>query len=432
MEQESVPDVAYMLKPAGVILLPDNIKKSVQLGCVRGSAVGSLLRVMSGVYVPLCLNDQSWPDTIKKDFSGQLHKFMASLTETAWDQRGTTTLYIPMESIGGAEEAAKQKDLVQRLESTLIHWTRQIKEVVNRQDDGEDAEDAGPLAEVHFWSSRTIDLSGIHSQLERDGVKQIVAVLELAKSSYLTPFLKLSNFIMEETTKSVNNLKFLQNLQEPCEKLAGASPSEIPAILPSILNVIRLIWRYSLFYNTSDRLTGLLRKVSTEIINRCRVAISLKEILDGDVSLSMVALQQSIEAGEAWKELYMRTVASVERERETTGRDWELDNSSIFAQIDAFVQRCKDLQEVCEGQTQFARRSAGGVTADLPDFGGARGAEVASSLLSIQASFEKHVHALRALSYDILDVKATRWHDDYNTFKNSMKDLEVMFQKYHA
>eukprot|EP00966_Prymnesium_polylepis_P244967 5666329-Prymnesium_polylepis.1 len=72
---------------------------------------------------------------------------MASLTETAWDQRGTTTLYIPMESIGAAEEAAKQKDLVQRLESTLIHWTRQIKEVVNRQDDGEDAEDAGPLAE---------------------------------------------------------------------------------------------------------------------------------------------------------------------------------------------------------------------------------------------------------------------------------------------
>ena len=164
------------------------------------------------------------------------------------------------------------------------------------------------LWQVHFWSSRTIDLSGIHSQLERDGVKQIVAVLELAKSSYLTPFLKLSNYIMEETTKAVDNLKcmpsprfavaafrrpsssfhcttlnctephlaapqpphfahappppaVLQNLTEPCEKLAMATPSEIPAILPSILNMIRLIWRYSQFYNTSDRLTGLLRKV---------------------------------------------------------------------------------------------------------------------------------------------------------------------------
>ena len=46
---------------------------------------------------------------------------------------GKTMLYIPMEPIGTAEAAAKQKDLVQRLESTLIHWTRQIKEVLNRQ-----------------------------------------------------------------------------------------------------------------------------------------------------------------------------------------------------------------------------------------------------------------------------------------------------------
>ena len=38
-------------------------------------------------------------------------------------------LYIPMEPIGQPDVAAKQKDLVQRLESTLIHWTRQIKEV---------------------------------------------------------------------------------------------------------------------------------------------------------------------------------------------------------------------------------------------------------------------------------------------------------------
>ena len=58
---------------------------------------------------------------------------LASLTECAWDQRGTTRLYIP--------------------------------------------------SEVQFWSSRTVDLSGIHEQLEREGVKRIVAVLELAKSS---------------------------------------------------------------------------------------------------------------------------------------------------------------------------------------------------------------------------------------------------------
>ena len=283
---------------------------------------------------------------------------------------------------------------------------------------------------MRFWGDRTEDLSGIHTQLERDGVKQIVAVLELAKSSYLKPFEKLSKLIDDGRTEAVDNLMFLEHLNGPCELLAEAEPKDIPGILPKILNVIRLIWRHSRFYNTPDRLAGLLRKVSNEVITRCRDSISVHEILSGDVHLSMQALEQSIAAGEAWRSLYDTTEAAVaaHAERESTGRSWDLDRSSIFAQIDAFVQRCHDLQEVCEGQTQFARKAAGGATAELPVFGGSRGAEVTAQLLAIQTTFEKHIAALRALNYDICDVKATRWHDDYNAFKNSLKDLEVMFQ----
>ena len=119
--------VMYVVKPA-VALTAANIGEVVQYGTVNGSAIGSLLHLMSNVFVPRSLIDESWPDTIKKEFVGQMHRFMASLTETAWEERGTTTLYIPSETFGSVEEAAKQKDLVQRLESTLIHWTRQIKE----------------------------------------------------------------------------------------------------------------------------------------------------------------------------------------------------------------------------------------------------------------------------------------------------------------
>jgi dynein heavy chain len=117
---------------------------------------------------------------------------------------------------------------------------------------------------------------------------------------YLAPFEKLAVSILEGTIEAVDNLKFLENLNEPCGKLAEAEPNEIPAMLPPILNVVRLIWRYSRFYNTPDRLAGLLRKVSNEIISRCRASISISEILDGDVSLSMAALSQSISAVQAW------------------------------------------------------------------------------------------------------------------------------------
>ena len=98
----------YFLKPE-VILNAETISKVVQHGTVHGSPAGALLRLMTSVMVPRCLKDQSWPDTIKKEFTGQLHRFMASLTETAWDQRGTTTLYIPAEDLDNIEAAAKQE-----------------------------------------------------------------------------------------------------------------------------------------------------------------------------------------------------------------------------------------------------------------------------------------------------------------------------------
>ena len=79
--------------------------------------------------------------------------------------------------------------------ASMIHWARQIKEVLSSQDAFEMAENSGPLEEIEFWKNRCADLSGITSQLDKPGVKRITRILELAKSSYVAPFLKLSGQI---------------------------------------------------------------------------------------------------------------------------------------------------------------------------------------------------------------------------------------------
>ena len=39
--------------------------------------------------------------------------------------------------------------------------------------------------------------------------------------------------------------------------------------------------------------------------------------------------------------------------------EWTLHkDETIFAENEAFIQRCKDLMEICEGQLQFARKGA--------------------------------------------------------------------------
>jgi dynein heavy chain len=132
--------------------------------------MNSLLKMMNGLYLPTFLNNGTWPEGVKKEFSGSLHKFMASLTQTANEVKNHTVLYLPeSEDLTNIERAAKDKDLVQRLETLLIHWTRQIKEVSN-QETSHHVDTSGPLEEIEFWRSRTIDLSGIRSQIDRPGM----------------------------------------------------------------------------------------------------------------------------------------------------------------------------------------------------------------------------------------------------------------------
>ena len=57
-----------------------------------------------------------------------------------------------------------------------------------------------------------------------------------------------------------------------------------------------------------------------------------------------------------------------------------------FMQARVIHSYTMSVQEVCEGQAQFARRTSGRKQIPLPEFGGAHGGDVASQLLSIQAT----------------------------------------------
>lgn len=102
-------------------------------------------------------------------------------------------------------------------------------------------------------------------------------------------------------------------------------------------------------YKSRERLNALLRKISSDIIKRCSTKISLDDIFDGYVERSREALKEGISCCLSWKETYDR-VSKMHDKFSQEG--WVLDESSIFAQIDAFIQRCKDLLEVVEGQVR--------------------------------------------------------------------------------
>jgi dynein heavy chain len=112
-------------------IVPALIETQLLVGQIDGNPLDDLLNKMNAEYVPKLLGENDWPDGVRKEFQANLNKFMATITEESQKDKGRTYLYIPEETITDVDTAVKDKDLLQRLESTVIYWTRQIKELVS-------------------------------------------------------------------------------------------------------------------------------------------------------------------------------------------------------------------------------------------------------------------------------------------------------------
>ena len=128
--------------------------------------------------------------------------------------------------------------------------------------------------------------------------------MEIVKSPYLDQFMNLRMLIQKEAVQSEDNLNILKCLEDPCHELADSDPLNIPKILPKLLNCVRVIWNLSSHFGVPERIIGLLRKISNEIIIRCKTHVNIEAIFEGEVLEGINMLKQCISASESWKFLY--------------------------------------------------------------------------------------------------------------------------------
>lgn len=126
------------------------------------------------------------------------------------------------------------------------------------------------MDEINYWRRRRENLKHIDEQLEKPELKEIVRFLERVDSTYAKGFTDLTMNIKNKAEEASNNLQFLESLFQPCKSLESVSPKEIPDLLPNLLMRVRMIWEHSKFYKSNERISGLLHKISNEIIKRCK------------------------------------------------------------------------------------------------------------------------------------------------------------------
>lgn len=88
-----------------------------------------------------------------------------------------------------------KKSFLSFITAALIHWIRQIKDVLATQDVYEIGENTSPLQEIEFWNKRCNNLMSISNQLDKPGIIKITEILSFAKSSYIDAFQRVSQQI---------------------------------------------------------------------------------------------------------------------------------------------------------------------------------------------------------------------------------------------
>lgn len=265
-------------------------------------------------------------------------------------------------------------------------------------------------------------LSGIDEQIRHRNIEHIMNILQTSQSLFILKLKALRDELSLEIQRSKSNARYLTLLIQPCKQLeASEFPRDVPAQLPHIIYLIRVISLNSDYYKIKTNTQRLFAYLSNEIINYCKSKVDIPKILNGQPRFGIRICDMSIDCCLAYKQIFKRLLEKLQTE--DFKKTWLFDDSKIFNQIDIFVQRLHDIMEICETIIVFGRCDE---TVAIPPFkfGCYNAKEFTTTCIDMEKKFEDGLKDIKAASHMILDVHDKNWYQEMSTFKKLIRSLE--------
>lgn len=189
----------FFLKQRTFAVEEDGTLSGLLIGDIPNDLLENMSTLAHEVLYPVLMAGQV-KDTLvmSKDITEVFHRFMSQVYLTVGQTQGKTLLPLPPNEPKWEESAeqrnVKDKERMHVLESCVVTWTQQIKNVFRLEPPSYihpgDLE-TGTAAEFIYWRNRATDLSFIDEQLKSSKVQQVLKALEMSKSTYEKPFQKL-------------------------------------------------------------------------------------------------------------------------------------------------------------------------------------------------------------------------------------------------
>lgn len=325
----------------------ETIRQQVSMGEIGAAPLETLHAMAQGVFIPLLTstqNQRGWPDVVAREVTENLHKFVANVSITLAQTKGSTMLPLPE----GSQDRLSDKDRVYILESAVVTWTKQIKSVLKGDPDAPlkiKGNYPGPMVELDFWADRAANLNAIYDQLNSPKIQKIVAALEAAESTYHGSYQRLFHEVETAKTVANDNVKFLKPLRKYLDKLNMMDdwPALVDLFKP-IFHLLLLTWKHSNYFNAAPRVVTLLRECCNDLIYQACKFLPGADLLQMDPNEAVDKLRSILRLLAAWKSYYFDYK---DRSAEVCpDNPWKFQNNTIFSRLDAFMERCHDMLDL--------------------------------------------------------------------------------------
>uniref|UniRef100_A0A8C4U7Q9 Dynein axonemal heavy chain 5 n=1 Tax=Falco tinnunculus TaxID=100819 RepID=A0A8C4U7Q9_FALTI len=225
-------------------------------------------------------------------------------------------------------------EVTEKLEEAVVIWIKQIRQfLVESEQMRREADDIGPSAELEHWKTRMSSFNSLLDEIKSSRVKKIISILQAARSKTLKQWKELDVSITVAANEAKDNVRYLYTLDKFFGPLAKASPVTMMEHVPSLMNTVYMIYCISPYYNTSERMTSLLLKITNQMIKTCKTYLceGVSKIWDLDRQELLKRIEQCISLKEQYQTSFQRI---------------KEDENYIFGRFDTFCKRLEKISDM--------------------------------------------------------------------------------------
>ncbi|KAK0178414.1 hypothetical protein PV328_002364 [Microctonus aethiopoides] len=315
-----------------------------------------------------------------------------------------------------AKELVAKIGIVEKIENRVKLWIKKLKDfILESKQVRRENDSSGPQQELEYWKRRGAQFSQLATKFQDHEVQMSLLCLQVARSKLIKEWVDAEDEVTYCYNEAKDNAKFIQALEKCCHCLYLDNPVKMRDSLVSLLQTVRLIYSVSRYYNTSERTSSLMVKITNQMIAACKDYVTERgreTVWSLDRNLARSQLKHCLRLNRAYRETYRLVRCSPA----VTEQEFSFSETHVFGRFDSFCARIRKIlmmfDLIDDYQKLFERRMEGLLLGEALD--------------ETTKSFEEAKKVATSKSYDYLDPRNIEFDSDYDIF---MSKTDILKEK---